>query len=116
MRNLFLRSFKFTIVFFFVTLFFQCTNKDSVTSVEYNEAFNQYITAFSDHEISRKTPIVVRFTEDVAPDGSIGKSVDESLFSIDPAIEGTINWLDSKTMELKSDDLLPSNQLYQLKF
>ena len=95
-------------------LFFQCTSKDANAPLKYNEAFNRYITAFTDFEISRKTPIIVRFTEDKAQANEIGKNIQTELMTIEPAVKGVYRWSDAKTLEFRPQDLLPSNQSYRV--
>jgi alpha-2-macroglobulin len=95
-------------------LFFQCTSKDANAPLKYNEAFNRYITAFTDFEISRKTPIIVRFTEDKAQANEIGKNIQTELMTIEPAVKGVYRWSDAKTLEFRPQDLLPNNQSYRV--
>ena len=45
-----------------------------------------YISAFTDFEISRKTPFVVRFTEDLVAENEVGAVIETDLMTIDPEI------------------------------
>lgn len=115
MKNNFSRTFNILLALFIALIFSQCKDKNGGVPKVYNEAFNQYITAFTDYEISRETPIVVRFVEGVAQENEVGTAVDESIFAIEPKIEGNATWKDNQTIEFKPSKLLPSNQSYVIE-
>ena len=45
-----------------------------------------------------------------------GKETDNTLFEFSPSIEGTITWIDKKTIEFKPAQRLNNNQTYKAKF
>lgn len=97
-----------------LTTLSNCQDKgtDHFAYEAYNPEFNQYITAFTDFEISRTTPIMVRFVDDLATDEQVGQSVKEGILHSEPHLEGEYRWLDQKTIEFKPTTKLKTNTGY----
>ncbi len=87
-----------------------CGKKRELRSI--NPAFAAYIYACSGGEIGKTTPIRVRFTEAVAPKGSVGKPVESGIFSISPSVDGAAIWEDAYTIKLTPTDVLTSDKIY----
>jgi uncharacterized protein YfaS (alpha-2-macroglobulin family) len=87
-----------------------CSKKQELRTI--NPAFAAYIYACSGGEIGKTMPIRVRFTEAVAPKGSIGKPVESGIFSISPSVEGEAVWEDAYTIKLAPKNTLVSDKIY----
>ncbi|MCI4667207.1 MAG: MG2 domain-containing protein [Bacteroidia bacterium] len=86
--------------------------KELKTYATYNSEFDPYISAFTSGQIGRKSPIVVRFSEDQIPKSSLGKA-DISLMNFEPTINGKLEWMDTRTLAFYPEEALPSGQVYK---
>jgi uncharacterized protein YfaS (alpha-2-macroglobulin family) len=81
-----------------------------------NPAFAKYISAYTSGLISSESTIKIRLASDFANPEDIGKPVDATLFKFSPAINGKIIWKDSRTIEFKPAEPLPSKKKFTAKF
>ncbi|MEM7374954.1 MAG: MG2 domain-containing protein [Bacteroidota bacterium] len=97
------------------SLFFSDTVADyfSPPTFEVPQELQEHITAFTAGEISRKSPIQLRFAENQVDNEQIGTVLTQSLFSFEPPIKGTASWVDKRTLAFIPDELLPSGQVYE---
>jgi len=91
-------------------------NKSKHEIIKINPAFAKYISAYTSGLISSESTIKIRLASDFANQEDIGKAVDASLFKFSPSIKGTTVWKDSRTIEFKPTEKLPSKQKYTAKF
>ncbi|GAB4419379.1 MAG: MG2 domain-containing protein [Bacteroidia bacterium] len=75
-------------------------------------AFKAYVSAFTGGEISRLSPIRVRFADPIAPAEEIGRAVSQGLFSFEPPIDGQARWEDAYTLRFEPAGMLPAGQRY----
>jgi alpha-2-macroglobulin len=95
-------------------IFFSSCKSQSSRPKAYNSAFNAYITGFTDFEVSRKTPVTIRFTEDLVTAAEIGKAPKKDVFEMSPKVDGNLVWLDTKTLQFTPQTWLPSNTTYSV--
>jgi len=81
----------------------------------FNPAFASYISAHSSGQISRVSPIIVRFTDAYLNEDQRNKVLEGDLLSFKPFIKGKIKWADAQTLSFHPDDPLPSGQVYSAK-
>lgn len=83
---------------------------------EINPEFGNYISAFTAGVVSKKSEIIIQLANDYYKPIQIGDEVKEELFSFDPSIKGKAYWKDKKTIEFKPDELLDSDEIYDVDF
>lgn len=102
---------KLTTLFCCLALLFNaCTSEYKPTKVEYNKAYDDYLSAFTDGEISKKSSIRVAFQE--AMTNNINAPIYPNPFRFEPAIEGEVVWSDKQTLEFIPKQDLTSGQIY----
>src|SRR5687767_7862350 len=72
-----------------------------------NPAFSGFISAFTSGYISNQSPVRIILTTENPATVQSGQPA-EGLFEFSPAIKGTAYWVDSRTIEFKPDEKLPS--------
>ncbi|MEO1804090.1 MAG: MG2 domain-containing protein [Bacteroidota bacterium] len=90
-------------------------SQDTAYYWTYDHSFDPYISAYSSGEISRSSPIRVRFTSDMVNETATGQMLTSSPFSIKPKISGTTIWEDTRTLKFTPKEELPSGQEYRVK-
>jgi alpha-2-macroglobulin len=93
---------------FLALAFSACDSKP--VRISYNTAFDAHLSAFTDGEISKKSPVMIRFAKDVAADTKA--AVPKGVFSISPNIDGDLRWIDQRTLEFKPNTDLASGVIY----
>lgn len=88
---------------------FQGCNNSRPTRMEYNPAFDEYLSAFTNGEISKKSSILVQFANEVAKKN---QPVSAGLIEFEPRIAGEAVWKDSRTLEFTPAIDLASGQIY----
>ena len=96
-------------------LLYLFTGKKQVIKVV-NPAFSEYVQAFTSGVVSTHTTIKVRLNSDMVDSALINIPVDKELFSFTPSIKGTAYWIDSRTIEFRPQENLPSKQFYNVRF
>lgn len=94
------------------SLFWFGTKEDLKAYATYNSEFDPFISAFTSGQIGRKSPILIRFTEEQVSKNSLG-AAEESLLSFHPKIKGKAEWMDTRTLAFYPDEALPSGQVYK---
>ena len=97
-----------------LTWFGKMHSSSSETAV--NPAFGAYINAYTSGMISNESTIRILLTNEMETPIEVGKPVDKSLFDFSPSIKGTTVWLDSRTIEFRPAEPLPSNTHYKAEF
>lgn len=87
-----------------------CTTEYSPTKVAYNQAYDDYLSAFTSGEISKKSSIRVVFQEELT--SNINAPIYPNPFSFEPALEGEAVWGDKQTLEFIPKQDLKSGQIY----
>ena len=80
-------------------------------SFEFPEELEEHISAYTAGEISRQSPIQVRFAEDQIEEEKVGTQV--TAFQFRPRISGQAKWVDTRTLAFFPESLLPSGQKYE---
>ncbi|HSY62591.1 MAG TPA: hypothetical protein VK796_11985, partial [Cytophaga sp.] len=75
--------------------------------------YNKYITAFTGGEISSKSPIRVRFVNEMVNSLEINKEVYADLFDFEPYIGGNTKWIDTRTIEFTPYSALDHNKAFK---
>lgn len=78
-----------------------------------NPEFTGYVSAFTSGVISNSSSITVQLMDPV--ENSIRESVN-GLFNFKPSVEGTVTWVDNRTVQFKPTKLLPSGKTITASF
>ena len=89
-----------------------CSKDEDIST---NPEFAQYISAYTSGVISKKSPIKIVLTPEVAAKIDKAKLLDGSLLDFSPSIKGDISWVDGNTIVFKPKDDLPSGETYKAK-
>ncbi len=87
-----------------------CTTEQKPTRIQYNPSYDDYLSAFTDGEISKKSSIKVAFQEEVT--ASVSTPIYPSPFSFEPHLKGEAVWSDKQTIEFIPSEDLKSGQIY----
>lgn len=93
-----------------VSVFFAACTSEKPQQIAYNEAFDEYLAAFTHGEISKKSSIQVQLAEQVA--AKANKSTYPSPFKFTPALQGETVWSNDRTIEFLPSQDLVSGQIY----
>lgn len=85
-------------------------NNDFVEQVSYNAVYNDYLSAFTDGEISKRSSIKVSFQKAITED--VNTPIYPSPITFEPALEGEAVWSDRQTIEFIPKNDLTSGQIY----
>ncbi|MES2330606.1 MAG: MG2 domain-containing protein [Bacteroidota bacterium] len=91
-----------------------CTNKRKPVDVD--PAFSKYIEAYTSGVVSKKTTIRIRLAVDAPVTHSLHETLEESLFSFSPSVEGKAYWVDARTIEFKPEKDLVPDEFYEVSF
>jgi len=110
-------SISFTVLFvFFVLLsacdFFSSSEDDSITSIDKNSEWSQFITSHTAGAISKKARIHIRFVNDIVTSERVGKDA-SNVFLVKPKINGTITYANKREIVLQPSKPLNSNSRFQ---
>lgn len=89
-----------------------CTENQSVQN---EQAYETIISAHTSGAISRESTIKIRFADDMADSARIDQSLDASIFSFEPSLNGTALWTDSRTLEFRPSVWLSAGQRYNAR-
>ncbi len=89
-----------------------CNNKEKTI----DPAFSAYISAYTSGTISSEASIRIRLSNDIAKENEFNQAIDKNLFDFSPSIKGQAVWIDSRTIEFRPSEKLPSGQQYQVTF
>ena len=76
------------------------TTADEYVEKEVNEAFNEYISAYTSGDISISSTIQIRFTQPQIEEDKIGSAETRKLFDFSPSIKGDAKWVDTYTIRI----------------
>ena len=79
-------------------------------------AFSEYIATYTAGVIQSSSTIRITLAKDVAEQAMIGQEASSRLFKFSPSINGKAFWLDSKTVEFRPDERMPSGRQYEATF
>ena len=89
-----------------------CSNKKIVAP---QSEFTEIISGYSAGLLSNNSSVKVRLMEPIE-EANQEKLSEEKLFSFNPDLSGSINWVDDYTVEFIPDDFLPSGQEFNVTF
>ncbi len=81
-----------------------------------NPEFSKYISAYTSGVISKKSTIKVRISDELSKRIQTENIDSKKLFEISPSIEGTVIWVDNRTVEFAPASDLPSNTVFNVQF
>ncbi|MES2133136.1 MAG: MG2 domain-containing protein [Bacteroidota bacterium] len=81
-----------------------------------NPAYKEYVAAYTAGYIPVDSKITIVLQEETNNSIEEGKETDNTLFEFSPSVQGTITWIDKKTIEFKPAQRLNNNQTYKAKF
>ena len=87
-----------------------CNNKP--LKINYDERFEEYLSAHTAGLISKNSPIIVQFAQDIVVDRNM--TITEDIFSIEPKVAGNLEWADKSTLRFVPKEKLASNTLYTI--
>ncbi len=99
------------LVFYFTT---GKSTKPYSTSI--NPAFGEYISSYTAGVISSGSTLRIILARDAVDSTSVGQGTSVKLLEFSPAIKGTSQWLDRRTIEFKPASRLISGQIYEASF
>jgi len=79
-------------------------------------AYSKYITAFTAGEVSRNSPIRIRFVDEMVRPEELNSNIPGDPFSFEPSIYGNTVWIDTRTIEFRPYSTLRSNQSFRGTF
>ena len=91
-----------------ISLLAACQSKPK--KIEYNPAFDAYLSAFTNGEVSKKATVLIRFGEDLVK--NINEPVPAGLVKISPVLPGQAVWKDERTIEFVPSKDMKSGQIY----
>ncbi len=93
-----------------IIFFNSCSTPTKVEQIQYNTAYDAFLSGFTHGEISKKATIKVQFQDELTKD--IAETIYPNPFSFEPALEGEAVWLDKQTLEFIPKYDLVSGQIY----
>ncbi len=90
--------------------------KDKAQLTAENPAFSKYISAYTSGIISKGSSIKVRLLSSIVDKIDTSQSLPDDLFETDPAIEGSVSWVNNTTLEFTPNEKLKSNTTYFTNF
>ncbi len=94
-----------------ISLIPQASTIKNIEEIPYNPAFDEIISAYTSDEISKSSPIRVRFLDQCVKAEEVDKETNNP-FSFSPSIEGKCKWIDTRTIEFKPEEYMNSDQVY----
>lgn len=79
-------------------------------------AFKDYVSAYTSGVVSVKSGIKIRLAMSYIDSASIGKQLDKDLFTIDPAIDGRVTWVDTRTLQFMPAGSFLPDKTYTVAF
>jgi uncharacterized protein YfaS (alpha-2-macroglobulin family) len=110
------KSSRLFIVSLVIVSLFTSGCKRKKESFRADDAFKDYISAFTSGIISGKSSIRIVLASETTASVEPGKETDKKLFSFSPEIKGKTVWLDKRTVEFTPDKALASGQVYEAEF
>lgn len=98
----------------FLGLIFSCSGTKETEQgehVQINEEFAQYIGAFTGGTVNTDATIKVQFNRDI--EASTRNEDHEDAFTLQPSVEGSVNWVDERTIEFVPQEPLQSGIRYK---
>ncbi len=87
-----------------------CQTTTAPKEVIYNTSYDNYLSGFTQGEISKKSTIRVKFQQELTD--QVAASIYPNPFSFEPAIAGEAVWSDKSTLEFVPAEDLTSGQIY----
>jgi uncharacterized protein YfaS (alpha-2-macroglobulin family) len=99
---------------FFVLLAAACSQPDKPVFID--PAFSEFIATYTAGVVQSSSSIRIVMAKDVADSTMVGQEATAKLFEFKPSLKGKAVWLDSKTIEFKPEQRMPSGQKYEVTF
>lgn len=88
----------------------QPQQNEQAERIPHNAKFDQYLSGFTEGEISKRSSIKVLFQEAIGPEEQ--EELSNNPFSFEPALEGKAIWNNAQTLEFIPSAHLVSGQIY----
>lgn len=92
------------------------SSSDSILESKVDEAFAEYVSAYTSGTISVNSSIKIRFAQPATNDSLVGSEEIRDLLDISPKVSGTLKWIDNHTIEFTPKEWLERDQIYQIEF
>ncbi|MBO9699529.1 MAG: hypothetical protein J7604_04920 [Sporocytophaga sp.] len=77
------------------------------------DSYAKFISAYTGGEISRKSPITIRFVDEVVKLGDLSSSYQHSVLSFSPNASGEFKWIDTRTLQFNPAYGFMENEVYE---
>ena len=84
-----------------------CSNNKKKTATSNIEQYHSLISAYTSGEIKRSGTIVVRFTQTLAEQNTIGQTLPTNTLKFSPSISGETRWIAADAIEFVPEKMLP---------
>src|SRR5690349_15332016 len=112
-----LRSSRPAVILFLLLALFQLNcKKNRKGSYRPDDAYKEYISAFTSGIISNRSSVRILLASETTASIEPGKESEKKLFSFSPEIRGKTIWVDKRTVEFVPEAPLASGQLYEAEF
>lgn len=109
------RAIPLFVFLFTLAIIFGCAKKGSSDAASLDAVFNPYLSAYTSGEISRTSPVEVRFSREMVPPERVGQALAGGLFTLDPGVKGAATWQNTRTLVFSPEGPLPSGKEYEYR-
>ncbi|BDD02208.1 alpha-2-macroglobulin family protein [Persicobacter psychrovividus] len=95
-------------------LFFSCTPTPKEAQQLKEVVYNPKVVAFTSGMVSRKSEVIIRFSEPVA-EAQAGAEAASDIMKISPSIKGECYWVDQTALAFRPSSAMASNQQYEVR-
>ncbi len=99
-----------------LSLLNSCTDKRENVTDTPDPAFRKYISGFTSGTIYRDGETTIVLQEPSPRFTTIGASLDSDILEIEPKVEGSLTWLNDRTIRFLPSEKLKSGETYHLTF
>lgn len=92
------------------------SSSENYVEKEIDEAFSEYISAYTTGDVSVKSKLRIRFTQRAIEDSQIETEEKRELFSFSPSVKGKAIWIDAYTIEYIPNEWLNSDAIFDVRF
>jgi uncharacterized protein YfaS (alpha-2-macroglobulin family) len=94
----------------FILLLNSCDQGKNQYQKQSGPDYNPEISAFTSGLISNQSTIRVRLSSEPEGEQDLNLAIDKKILSIEPGVEGTTYWVDTRTLEFRPRNPLPSGE------
>ncbi len=71
------------------------------------------ISAYTGGEISRKSPVTIRFVDEIVKQGDLSSTFQSSALTFSPNAHGQFQWIDTRTLQFTPEYSFRENEVYE---